>query len=61
MRWKISPWKLSHGGHHDPRHLDLIAPLALVIVIVAACRFLSGGYERPSQAAFIVLSQSVRW
>ena len=60
MRWKISPWKQSHGGH-DPRHLDLIAALALVIVIVAACRFLSGGYEPPSKAAFIVPSQSVRW
>ena len=60
MSWKISPWKQSRGGHY-PRHLDLIAALALVIVIVAACRFLSGGYEPPSQAAFIVPSQSVRW
>ena len=66
MRWKISLGKASHGkashrDHHDPRHLDLIAALALVIVIVAACRFMSGGYEPPSKAAFIVPSQSVRW
>ena len=43
------------------RQLDLIAALALVIVIVAACRFVSGGHEPPSQAAFIVPSQSVHW
>ena len=60
MRWKISPWKVGHGSH-DPRHLDLIAALALVIVIVAACRYLSGGYQPPSTATFIVPSQSVRW
>ena len=53
-------WKIGHGNH-DPRHLDLIAALALVIVIVAACRFLSVGYQPPSKAAFIVPSQSVRW
>jgi hypothetical protein len=60
MRWKISPWKPGHGGH-DPRNLDLTAALALVVVIVAVCRFLSGGYEPPSKAAFIVPSQSVHW
>jgi hypothetical protein len=51
-------WKISHR-HHDPRHLDLA--LALVIVIVAVCRFLSGGSNLPSSSAFIVPSQSVRW
>jgi hypothetical protein len=61
MRWKISHSKLGHGGHLDPRHLDLIAALALVIVIVAACRFFSVGYEPPNKAAFIVPSQSVHW
>lgn len=60
MRWKISPSKITHGSH-DPRRLDLIAALALVIVIVAACRYLSGGYEPPNTAAFVVPSQSVRW
>jgi hypothetical protein len=53
-------WKISHRGH-DPRHLDLIAALALVIVIVAACRFFGGGSQAPSAATFIVPSQSVRW
>jgi hypothetical protein len=55
MRWKISP------RGHDPRQIDLIAILALVILIVAAYRFFSGGSESPSSTAFIVPSQSVRW
>jgi hypothetical protein len=55
MRWKI-------GHHqHDPRHVDLIAAFALLILIVAACRFLSSSSSTPSTAAFIVPSQSVRW
>jgi len=54
MRWKISHWR------HDTRRIDLIAALALVILIVAACRILSGG-SPPSTAGFIVPSQSVRW
>jgi hypothetical protein len=53
-------WKISHHGH-DPRHIDLIAALALVIVIVATCLFIGGGSQPPSTAAFIVPSQSVRW
>ncbi len=54
-------WKISHGGH-DPRQIDLIAALALVIVIVAVCRFVEGSIaNKPSQSALIVPSQSVRW
>jgi hypothetical protein len=53
-------WKISHRGH-DPRHIDLIAVFALLIVIVAACKFFGGGYVRPSTASFVVPSQSVRW
>ena len=53
-------WKISHRGH-DPRQIDLIAILALLIVIVAACRFFSGGAGVPSTNALIVPSQSVRW
>jgi hypothetical protein len=61
-RAKPMRWKISHRGH-DPRHLDLIAALALalVIVIVAVCRFIGGGSQAPSAATFIVPSQSVRW
>src|SRR3981189_3632141 len=53
MRWKT-------GHHeHDPRHIDLIAVFALLILIVAACRFLSRS-DPPATTAFIAPSQSVR-
>jgi hypothetical protein len=55
MRWKT-------GHHeHDPRHIDLIAVFALLILIVAACRFLGSRSDPPATTAFIVPSQSVRW
>ena len=53
-------WKISHGGH-DPRQIDLLAALALVIVIIAAFRFVEGSTDKPSPSALIVPSQSVRW
>jgi hypothetical protein len=53
-------WKISHGGN-DPRQIDLIAVLILLIMIVAAWWFFGGGSNRPSNTAFIVPSQSVRW
>jgi hypothetical protein len=57
-------WKISHRGHdprHDPRQIDLMAALALVIVTVAACRLFGGYSVTPNTATFIVPSQSVRW
>jgi len=54
-------WKISHRGH-DPRQLDLLAVLALVIMIVAACRYFSDrAADVPNRATFIVPSQSVHW
>jgi hypothetical protein len=53
-------WKISHGGH-DPRQIDLLAALALVIVIIAACRYFSENPSGPVTTSFIVPSQSVRW
>jgi hypothetical protein len=53
-------WKISHHGH-DPRQIDLLAVLALLIVIVAAWRYFDGGAEPVSTTAFIEPSQSVRW
>jgi hypothetical protein len=53
MRWKIS----RHG--HDPRQIDLMAVLALVIV--SAYRYFSQRPELPNPTTFIVPSQSVRW
>ena len=57
---KSMRWKISHRGH-DPRQIDLIAIFALLILIVAACRFFGGGSEAPSTTAFIDPSQTVRW
>ena len=54
-------WKISHRGH-DPRLIDLLAVIALVVLMVAAW-----GYHDehtgspPSHPAFIEPSQSVRW
>ena len=55
-------WKISHHGHgHDPRLNDLLAVLALLILIVAAWQYFGTRPEAPGKAAFIVPSQSVRW
>jgi hypothetical protein len=55
MRWKIG----RHG--HDPRQVDLLAVIALVIVIAAAWRYFGERTEPPSTTAFIVPSQSAHW
>jgi hypothetical protein len=57
MRWKISP----HHHDHDPRRIDLLAVLALLVVIIAAGRYFSEAPATPSATALIVPSQSVRW
>ena len=53
-------WKISRGGH-DPRYIDLLAALLLVVLIVTAYRFFAGNSDQPSNTAFIVPSQSVHW
>ena len=53
-------WKISHHGH-DPRQIDLLAVLALFVVIVAALRYFGSTPEPQATTAFIVPSQSVRW
>ena len=55
MRWKIG------SRDRDPRQIDLIVILALLIVILAAFRFYNGDSDKPSTTAFIVPSQTVRW
>lgn len=52
-------WKISHG--HDPRQIDLLAVLALLIVIVAAGLYFRQRPDAPNTTAFIVPSQHVRW
>ena len=60
MRWKISHHHRHHGGH-DPRQIDLLAVLAIVVLIFALDHYLT---ERPKShvtSAFIEPSQTVRW
>ena len=54
-------WKISHHGH-DPRQIDLLAVVALVIVIISVYSYFEGNVARPSaNTAFIEPSQNVRW
>jgi hypothetical protein len=54
-------WKISHHGH-DPRQIDLLAILALIVAIVSAYSYLSHSTTpAPSGTALIEPSQSVRW
>jgi hypothetical protein len=55
MRWKIS----RHG--HDSRQVDLMAIIALLILIVSAYVYFTHKPEAPNSSAFIVPSQSVHW
>jgi hypothetical protein len=48
-------------GWHDQRLIELVALLALAILVISGVRVL---YETPkpsTQASFIVPSQTVRW
>ena len=53
-------WKISHHGH-DPRQIDLLAVIVLVLTIAGAWFYFAHQSETKSTAAFIVPSQSVRW
>ena len=53
-------WKISHGGH-DPRQIDLLAVIMLIITITGAWFYFAHHPQKTSTAAFIVPSQSVRW
>ena len=53
-------WKISHHDH-DPRQIDLLAVIVLVIAIAAAWLYFDRQPEAASTAAFIVPSQDVRW
>ncbi len=57
MRWKIS----DHG--HDPRQIDLLAVIALILVSLGAFVYVTSSATStpPNTAAFIVPSQHVRW
>ena len=53
-------WKISRNGH-DPRQIDLLAVLALLITITAACYYFLQRPQARDTTAFVVPSQSVRW
>jgi hypothetical protein len=55
MRWKIRP------SGHDPRQIDLLAALAILIVIAAVGHYLSEPAKTRATSSFIEPSQSVRW
>jgi hypothetical protein len=53
-------WKISHHGH-DVRQIDLLAMLALLVIIVVAYHYFGNPPAPHNTAAFIEPSQSVRW
>jgi hypothetical protein len=53
-------WKISHRGH-DPRQIDLLAVIALLIVITSAYLYFTHDSQKPRNTALIVPSQNVRW
>jgi len=56
MRFRVSP------SGHDPRQIDLLAVLALIVIIVAAWRYYDDSIALPpSTTAYIVPSQHVHW
>ena len=70
MRWKISPHfhfrlgadpKIGPRGH-DPRTLDMLAIIALLLLVAGSGWYLATSLATPqSTTAFIVPSQSVHW
>jgi hypothetical protein len=47
---------------HDPRQIDLLAILALLVIAIAAWRYLEDSTALPpSTTAYIVPSQHVHW
>ena len=54
-------WKLSHHGN-DPRQIDLLAIIMLVILIITALSYFEDRASSPARTTgFIEPSQSVRW
>ena len=55
MRWKIRP------TGHDPRQVDLLAIVAMVLIVLAVGHFLTEHPKKHLTASFIEPSQTVRW
>lgn len=56
MRWK----KIGRTGH-DPRQLDLLAIVVMVLIVVAVGHFLIQPAKRSGTSSFFEPSQTVRW
>lgn len=53
--------RFSRDGH-DPRHIDLVAVIALLITVFGAVCYLSSpSFVQVPTASFIEASQSARW
>ena len=70
MRWKISPhFHFRPDPHprfnprdHDPRTIDMLAIVALLVLVVGSGWYLATRLATPaSTTAFIEPSQSVHW
>lgn len=70
MRWKISPHFHFRPGSrpgsdprdHDPRTIDMLAIIALLVLVISSGWYLATSLAMPpSTTAFIVPSQSVHW
>jgi hypothetical protein len=46
---------------HDPRQVDLVAVIALVVLVFAAICYLYGSATEPMMTGLIVPSQTVHW
>ena len=55
MRWKFQP------SGHDPRQIDLLAVLAILVIIVAIGHYLDEPAKTHLTSSFIEPSQTVRW
>ncbi len=55
MRWKIRP------GGHDPRQIDLLAVVVMVLIVVAVGHFMTEHPKKRLTTSFIEPSQTVRW
>jgi hypothetical protein len=53
--------KSSHDGH-DPRQIDLLAVVALVLISLGGFVYLASHWAEPvTKTSFVVPSQHVRW
>jgi hypothetical protein len=53
-------WKFRPSGH-DPRQIDLLAVIALVVFIIAVDYYFTEKPKPQQAGAFIEPSQNVRW